>query len=88
MDDNKGYYEGRVIALEEVRRDYLYYDRQSGDGHNRRCIDKRLTGSGKCVGYCQNPEHRGFLTRELRREHDCLGKKCFYYLQKPKRRQA
>ena len=52
--------------------------------HERRCIDGRITGSNKCVGYCQYEMHSGFLTKELRKQHNCLGKGCFYYVQKMK----
>ncbi len=55
------------------------------DGFNRRCIDGRVTGCGKCVGYCQYQSHPGFLTEELRRKHQCLEHCCHYYLQKPER---
>jgi len=64
--------------------DYSYYDKKQGSDRNRRCIDGSITGCGKCVGYCQYPEHSGFLTEEQRKEHDCIGKGCFYYLPKPK----
>jgi len=52
-------------------------------GYNRTCINGRVTGCGKCVGYCQYEGHPGYLTEQLRREHKCLEKECFYYLQKP-----
>ena len=43
-----------------------------------------MTGCGNCVGYCLCDAHSGFLTREHRQEHDCIGKGCFHYLEKPK----
>lgn len=67
-------------------RDYLYYEKQENSSHNRRCIDGHITGCGKCVGYCQYVGHSGYLTQELRRKHDCLGKGCFYYLPKIKQK--
>ena len=53
-------------------------------GNERKCINGRVTGSNKCVGYCQYEEHPGFLTKELRRQHDCIKKKCCYYIGKSK----
>ena len=64
--------------------DYSYYDRKQNHTHNRRCIDGTVTGCGKCVGYCQFSEHSGFLTKQQRKEHNCIGKGCYYYLPKPK----
>ena len=64
--------------------DYSYFDNKQKQTHNRRTIDGSITGCGKCVGYCQFSEHSGFLTREQRKEHNCIGKGCHYYLSKPK----
>lgn len=64
--------------------DYSYYDGKQNHTHNRRCIDGTITSCGKCVGYCQFSEHRGFLTKEQRKEHNCIVKGCYYYLPKPK----
>lgn len=75
-----------VISKATPIRDYLYFEKEEKSSHNRRCIDGHITGCGKCVGYCQYAGHSGFLTQELRREHDCLGKGCFYYLPKIKQK--
>ena len=64
--------------------DYSYFDRKQNHTHNRRTIDGTITGCSKCVGYCQFSEHSGFLTEEQRKEHNCIGKECYYYLSKPK----
>ena len=64
--------------------DYSYFDRKQNHTHNRRTIDGTITGCSKCVGYCQFSEHSGFLTEEQRKEHNCIGKGCHYYLSKPK----
>ena len=32
----------------------------------------------KCIGFCNNECHRGFLTKELLKEHECIGKKCTF----------
>lgn len=61
---------------------YEYYESASPSRVNRRCINGRITGSGKCVGYCTYDGHPGFLTKELRKEHNCIGKGCFYYIAK------
>ena len=64
---------------------YAAFDRSSGrDPYARRCIDGSHTGCNKCVGYCTYYEHRGFLTKELRKQHDCLKKGCRYYVNKEK----
>jgi hypothetical protein len=51
-----------------------------------RCIDGRRTNCGNCVGYCRYAGHEGFLTRQQRKEHNCIVKRCDYYLPKPKNR--
>ena len=71
--------------------DISLYDRiekQNYSRYNRRCIDGRITGCGNCVGYCQYSEHPGYLTKELRKQHNCINKKCFYYVPKCKQRGA
>ena len=66
--------------------DYSYYDKRNSATYNRRCIDGHITSCGNCVGYCKYSGHEGFLTAKHRREHDCLGKECFYYLPKVKQK--
>lgn len=63
---------------------YVQYEHESGSRLNRRCIDGSITGCGNCVGYCQFHEHPGFLTQKQRQEHDCIIKKCHYYIPKPR----
>lgn len=61
----------------------------SRDKHSQRCIDGRIVGRNKCVGYCEYDGHRGFLTQELRKEHNCIKKGCVFYVsQKPTRKVA
>ena len=64
--------------------DYHTYDSRHKSAHNRTCIDGTITGSGKCVGYCEYDIHPGFLTEKLRTKHSCLEKNCIYYIPKPK----
>ena len=52
--------------------------------HHRRCINGRKTGCGNCIGYCKYSGHPGYLTKELRKEHDCIKKGCNYYVPKTK----
>lgn len=52
--------------------------------HSRKCINGKYTGCNKCVGYCQYEGHPGYLNEQLRRDHQCLEKNCFYYLDKIK----
>lgn len=65
---------------------YEKYEKQCRSKYNRRCIDNSITGGNKCVGYCQYAEHPGFLTEELRKKHNCIGKQCFHYVAKPKKK--
>lgn len=65
---------------------YEIYEKQSHSRYNRRCIDNSITGCGNCVGYCQYSGHPGFLTKELRMQHNCLGKQCFHYVAKPEKK--
>ncbi len=64
---------------------YERLEAKFGEGHNRRCIDGKITGCGKCVGYCQYKVHPGFLTEKHRREHHCVEHGCRYYVAKPDR---
>lgn len=64
----------------EARTAYQQMESLYGSGNNRRLIDGKITGCGKCVGYCRFEKHPGFLTRMQRKEHNCLGKRCFYYI--------
>ena len=66
----------------EQQTPYQQLEKQYGSGVNRRLINGVTTGCGKCVGFCKYQEHPGFLTKDLRREHNCIGKGCFYYVPK------
>lgn len=81
---NNSCYENQVNTTHVPQIDYLYYDKKGSSKYNRRCINGHIIGCGNCVGYCQYSEHSGFLTKELRKEHNCIGKGCFYYLPKIK----
>ncbi len=61
---------------------YSYFEGLCKSEYTRKCIDNRIVGSNKCVGYCSFEEHRGFLTQKLRKKHNCIKKKCHYYIQK------
>ncbi len=67
--------------------EYRIYENGNRDRFHLRCIDGSSTSCGKCIAYCKYSGHEGFLTRELRKKHDCLGKRCDYYLPKPKKMQ-
>ena len=73
-----------VFTLTAEKR-YAFYESKSPAVYSRRCIDGSVVGCSKCVGYCQCGEHPGFLTKEQRKQHDCIKKGCYHYLQKPKR---
>lgn len=64
---------------------YSQYEKRSPSKYTRKCIDGTITGCGNCVGYCQYNQHPGFLTADMRKEHNCVGKGCDYYVAKPKR---
>ena len=68
--------------------EYQKMEERHGDGYNRRCIDGKVTGCGKCVGYCKYAGHPGFLTENLRTAHNCIGNGCNYYLPKPEKVRA
>ncbi len=74
-----------IISYAEPHEEYQKLEKRYGQGHNRRCIDGRTTGCGKCVGYCKYTGHPGFLTENQRTAHDCIRKGCVYYLPKPER---
>jgi len=65
---------------------YERYEKQCHSKYNRRCIDNSVTGCNRCVGYCQYADHPGFLTEELRKRHNCIGKQCFHYVAKPRKK--
>lgn len=71
----------RVLYVTSEDR-YASFEKQSTSKHLRQCIDNSVTGCNKCVGYCQFSEHPGFLTKELRKKHDCIKKHCNYYVPK------
>lgn len=64
---------------------YEQYEKKYHLRHNMRCIDNTITGRNKCVGYCKCNRHTGFLTDKLRKEHNCVGKQCAYYVAKSKK---
>ncbi len=63
---------------------YGYYEKQSRSVYSRRTIDGKTVGCSKCVGYCSYDEHTGFLTQKLRKQHNCIKKRCDYYIGKKK----
>lgn len=42
------------------------------------CINSRLIGRSKCTWFCNFDVHRGYLTEDLLKEHDCIKKSCIY----------
>ena len=63
---------------------YDYYDSRVSI-HTRRCIDGSVTGANCCVGYCSYAAHEGFLTKDLRKQHNCIKNGCWYYIAKESR---
>lgn len=62
---------------------YTEMETRFGKSHVRKTIDGHRVGCSKCIGFCQYDGHPGFLTYEQLKKHDCIGKKCFYYISKP-----
>lgn len=75
-----------LLVYSSTGNEYHDYEVQTGDRFCLRCINGHRTSCGNCVGYCRYSGHEGFLTRELRKEHNCLGKQCDYYLPKPRKK--
>jgi len=61
---------------------YAFFEKKSPSSYTRRCIDNSITGSNKCVGYCQFEGHPGFLTKDLLKQHNCIEKKCYHFVKK------
>lgn len=72
-----------AVVYSTIINKYELYEKKSPSQYTRRCIDNTITGCNKCVGYCQYVGHPGFLTQKHRKEHNCLGKGCYYYIAKP-----
>ena len=78
-----GDFMNNVVYTTEMNK-YAFFEKGSPSAFTRVCIDGHITGSNKCVGYCQYQEHSGFLTTELLVQHDCIKKGCDYFIAKPK----
>lgn len=98
FEDNQDYFSennyGRESALRGVDASGIVYstgqmgyssiEQTQKSPHHRRCINGQITGCGNCVGYCSFHEHPGYLTQQLRKEHNCIKKGCHYYRAKEK----
>lgn len=74
------------IVYSSSENEYAEYKKGSPSAYARRSITGAVVGCNKCVGYCKYHGHPGFLTKEQRRQHDCLNKGCIYYVKKQKER--
>ena len=72
------------IVYSTGQTNYSSFESKYTSPHRRRCIDGQITGCGNCVGYCTFHEHPGYLTQQLRKEHNCVKNNCFYYHPKEK----
>lgn len=70
-----------VVFSTEIDR-YAFFEKKSPYNYTRRCIDNSITGSNKCVGYCQYDGHPGFLTKDLLKQHNCIEKECYHFVKK------
>lgn len=43
-----------------------------------KCIDDIRRTYKRCIGFCNNNIHKGFITKELIQKHKCLEKKCTF----------
>lgn len=77
-------YQESAVCFSTATDVYEQFERKSSTKYNRKCIDGSITGCGSCVGYCRFYGHPGFLTHKHREQHDCVNKRCFYYIPKPK----
>ena len=73
-----------IVYTTKLTNTYSNREKAYGSPHHRKLIDGNRTGCGKCVGYCSFCEHPGYLTKELRKQHDCIKKGCHYYVPKEK----
>ncbi|MBR4858017.1 MAG: hypothetical protein IKU08_02390 [Clostridia bacterium] len=64
---------------------FEFYEKNSPSKYTRISINGSIVGCNNCVGYCMFSGHPGFVTKEQRKEHDCIRKNCYYYIPKPKR---
>lgn len=72
------------IVYSTEQNQYANLEKPYGNSHKRRCIDNKITGCNKCVGYCQYSEHPGFLTESHIKQRNCISKGCHYFIAKPK----
>ncbi len=68
--------------------EYEFLEKRSKSLYNRKCIDGKTVGCGKCVGYCKYCAHPGFLTQKQKTQHCCIEKACKYYLPKERHHSA
>lgn len=73
------------VVYSTVINRYEYYEKNSPSVYARKSIDGSIVGCSNCVGFCQFEGHPGFLTKKQRKQHNCINKKCFYYISKPKK---
>jgi len=73
-----------IVYSTETNR-YNLYEKAERSRFERRSIDGTIVGCSKCCGYCQYEEHPGFLTEKQMKEHACLKKQCYHFIQKPPR---
>lgn len=76
-----------VVFTTEVDK-YNFFEEKSPSRYTRRCINNKIIGSNKCVGYCQYSGHPGFLTKDLLEQHNCIEKGCDYFVIKPSKEKS
>ena len=69
------------------RMTYEEIDQQHSGTIIRKCIDHSACGCSRCSGYCIYSGHPGYLTAKLMKSHQCLEKKCIYYIPREKKEQ-
>ena len=48
-------------------------------------IDGTRSETTKRVGFCNNDLHKGYLTKKLMDEHQCIEKGCHYFIKEKER---
>ncbi len=63
---------------------YGYYLEHYGTKYEKPAFNGKTVGTNKCVGFCRYNGHRGFITKDLRKQHNCCKKGCAFYVPKSK----
>lgn len=73
-----------IYIMEMYYNSFCYddFNYRFGTPSHKKCIDGRFTGSNKCCAFCNYAGHPGYLTKDHIERHECIEKKCLYYIEK------